>query len=392
MTYDLTGKGRTVLKAFWGRYYNNLADGFSSANPGGTNYVDYNFTDLDGNGLYSGPQELFGQRGARIGGASTGVNAGLKTPHTDEISGTVEHQFWGESSVRGTFVRKMQRDFLPFYYTPLVPTWIGQITIPVATTVGNEAYNLVDIPAAIAADPKIFDNVPDGDFNYNTIEFAFNKRIGSKVFVEMSYDHIWRDELRSADLDNWGSLSPLSTDPIGVNFFNNANPAVSNRQKTTMWHYQALGRYTFPWDIGFAVNWRLQSGFPFSRIIPDGQAVDAAGNILNLSPSPFFVENLENNRSDNVSLMNFRAGQVLPGRRACPHHGDVRPLQRVEREPGDELQSEQQRVWQHHRGAGPDRRAGWSTAGVLNQTVRVFFSAGSFRGPGVFFGPVTLRP
>jgi hypothetical protein len=97
-----------------------------------------------------------------------------------------------------------------------------------------------------------------------------------------------------------------------VNFFNNPNPAVSNRQKTTMWHYQLLGRYTFPWDIGFAVNWRLQSGFPFSRIIPDGTAVDAAGNILNLSPSPFFVENLENNRSDNVSLMNFRVDKSFP--------------------------------------------------------------------------------
>ena len=38
-SYDLTGKGQTVLKGFYGRYYNNLADGFSSANPGGTSYA-----------------------------------------------------------------------------------------------------------------------------------------------------------------------------------------------------------------------------------------------------------------------------------------------------------------------------------------------------------------
>ncbi len=32
-SYDLSGAGKTVLKGFYGRYYNNLADGFSSAEP-----------------------------------------------------------------------------------------------------------------------------------------------------------------------------------------------------------------------------------------------------------------------------------------------------------------------------------------------------------------------
>ena len=40
LTYDVTGKRRTVLKAFYGRYYNNLADSFSTANPGGDNIAD----------------------------------------------------------------------------------------------------------------------------------------------------------------------------------------------------------------------------------------------------------------------------------------------------------------------------------------------------------------
>ena len=37
---NLDGAGKTVLKGFYGRYYNNLADGFSAANPGGTSYND----------------------------------------------------------------------------------------------------------------------------------------------------------------------------------------------------------------------------------------------------------------------------------------------------------------------------------------------------------------
>lgn len=306
-TYDLTGKGRSVLKVFYGRYYNNFADGFSSANPGGTNFAEYNFNDLNRNRLYDGPQEL-GSLRFRLGGAGSTVNPALKTPHIDEVSATVEHQFWGESSIRGTYVRKMVRDWIPIYYTPLVPAWLGQLTVPRTVTVtspqfGRETFRVVDIPDRLASlSDSVFDNAPDGKFDYDTIEVAFTKRFAQKFFFSASYDYQWRDELRSADLDNWGDQSPLGTDPIGVYFFINPNPAVPNRQDSTMWHGTLVGRYTFPYDFAVAANLRYQSGFPYARIIPDG----ATEPTLNLSPAPFFVENLKNNRSDNVALLNLR--------------------------------------------------------------------------------------
>ena len=83
-----------------------------------------------------------------------------------------------------------------------------------------------------------------------------------------------------------------------------ANPAAPNLQKTTVWHYQFLGRYTFKYDIGFSANYRLQSGFPYSPIVADGDTTPG----LNLSNfgAPFFLQNLSENRSDNVNLLNFR--------------------------------------------------------------------------------------
>ena len=76
-SYDLTGKGQTVLKGFYGRYYNNIADGFSGANPGGTNYAEYNFLDQNRNGRYDGPSELGALR-LRIGGARRAGRSGLQ--------------------------------------------------------------------------------------------------------------------------------------------------------------------------------------------------------------------------------------------------------------------------------------------------------------------------
>jgi len=92
-----------------------------------------------------------------------------------------------------------------------------------------------------------------------------------------------------------------------VGYFLNPNPAVSNRQETTVYHLAMMGRYVFPWEIGLAANYRYQSGFPYSRIIPDATTEPT----LNAVPAPFFVENLENNRSDNVSLLNLRVDKAF---------------------------------------------------------------------------------
>src|SRR5262249_27142314 len=100
VSINLAGDGKSVLKAFYGRYYNNLADGFSAANPGGTTYVESNSNDLNGNHRYDGVQELgtFRFRSPATYGTADAVDSHAKTPHTDEYSATVERQFWGESS------------------------------------------------------------------------------------------------------------------------------------------------------------------------------------------------------------------------------------------------------------------------------------------------------
>jgi hypothetical protein len=315
-SYNLNAKGQTVLKAFWGRYYNNLADGFSSANPGGTNYVDYTFLDQNHNNRYDGPSEL-GPFLSRTGGASATVNPDLKTPHTNEISGSLEHQFWGESSVRLTYVRKNQYDFVPFYFTPLIPAWLGNVNVAKrvvnAGSNGTETFNLLDVPDSLADSTDVaFDNWPESDFHYDTIEFAFNKRFSERFFIQSSFDHIWRNELRSSDINNSGSTSPLDTDPIGVRPELTPNPSAPNRQKTTMYHAQFLGRYTFPYDVAFAVNYRFQSGFPYSRII-DGNTDNTTPtlNLCNFNCT-FFVENLDQNRSEAVNLLNFRLDKSFP--------------------------------------------------------------------------------
>jgi len=313
VTYDLTGRGRTVLKGFYGRYYNNIADSFTGANPGGITTAEYNFLDQNRNGRYDGPSELGTQR-LRSGGASTLVSPDYKTPFAEEISASFETQLPGESSARVTYVRKNLRDAAPYYVSNLVTAWVGQNTVPVTRTIAGETFSLVDVPDSLADQTSVaYANFPDGTFKYDTIEFAYNKRVSQKFFINTSADYQWRSDFRSPLVsNNWDiSTSPLSSEPIGgnggANYYVGANPAVPPRQETTTYHFQFLGRYEFPAQIGFSANYRYQSGFQYSRIIPDCSCL----NLSNYG-ADFFVEPLKNNRSDNVGLLNFRLDKSFP--------------------------------------------------------------------------------
>ena len=107
-------------------------------------------------------------------------------------------------------------------------------------------------------------NFPDGNFNYDTIEFAYNKRVSQKFFINASADYQWRSDFRSSLASNGYdiSTSPLSADPIGIGLLLHANPAVPPRQETTAYHFQFLGRYEFPCEIGFSANYRVPERVP----------------------------------------------------------------------------------------------------------------------------------
>ena len=200
-----------MLKGFWGRYYNNLADGFSSANPGGTNYAEYNFLDQNRNNRYDGPS------GARhASGSASAARRRRSTPTSRRRTPTrsaasLEHQFWGESS-RAVHLCAQEpvttscRSTSPRSF----PAWLGQVNGADTRRVdGGETFTLLDVPASIADQTNApFDNWPDGDFHYDTIEVAFNKRFSDRFFAQSSFDYIWRDELRSADISNWGIDQP----------------------------------------------------------------------------------------------------------------------------------------------------------------------------------------
>lgn len=309
VSYSPTEDGQNVIKGFYGRYYFNFADRLSNVNPGGTNTKDFRFNDLNGNRLYDGPQEL-GALVASAGGTSTTLDPNLKTPYADEISVSFERQFWGQSSARVAYVRKQSRkEFATFNVLRE-----GQFTVPRTVTINEQDFvngvtrpitlTVFDIPDSLRGKVQnvvttIPDSVGGGDYNYDTIQLGFNKRFSRGLFIQSSFDYQWRDELRQ----NSNTNSPLNTDPLGVGFFQNVNPAVSNRQDSTNWQAHLLGRYVFPYTVGVSTNVRAQSGWQYARLL--------RVSLPNAGSQTFFAENIDNNRSDKVVIVDLRADKVI---------------------------------------------------------------------------------
>jgi Carboxypeptidase regulatory-like domain len=310
IAYDVSKNGRAVVKAFYGRYYYNFADRLAGADPGGTNRKDYKFNDLNGNRTYDGIQEI-GALVATAGGSTTTVDPNLKTPYADEVSVSFEKQLWGESSVRVAYVRKMTRDDFATYNVLRE----GQFTVPRDVTIALQEFGqpagtampfrVYDIPDSLRGQVRnviasIPESVGGGDNNYDTIQTAFIKRLGSGLFFQGSFDYQWRNELRTTANP---SNDPLVSDTLGLDYFQNVNPDVSNRQKNTNWQARMLGRYEFKYGIGTAVNLRIQSGWQYARLM--------SVSLPNAGTQVFFLENIENNRSDTAALLDLRVEKAL---------------------------------------------------------------------------------
>jgi hypothetical protein len=300
---DLTGDGKTALKGYYGRFYFNLADTFFDVNPVGFAFQHYAFVDPNENGLYDGTHELgtlFGQ----FGGGATAINPGLEPAFADEIHFSVEREIAADTSLRFSYVHKTLRNAFGAFNRSQVEQLLDS-PIPCGDEVFPCPPNpFTGEPLALArvADPipeSLYDNFPGGDYVYRTLQLAGRRRFSGSFFVQGSFDYQWRNEIKQASATG----STTAFDPIAVLFdggilFQNHNTEVEYLQRSSNWYGKLLARYLLPSDFALSVNLRHQSGWPWAPIY--NASVPGSGN------HSFFLEDVENHRSENVTLVDLR--------------------------------------------------------------------------------------
>lgn len=308
--FDMSGRGTSVLKGYFGRFYANIGSGLPEANPAGRGREVYEFLDLNENGLYDGRQEL-GDLLEAAGGGATQFDPGFELPYSDEYSASFEQELATGLGVRVAFVHKRYRNW-----------WNADVNVAQALNLTNDVtatctgcpfdlegseINLVTIPddQTERVDSRIM-NVPllpttggeDTDMTFTAWQVSLTRRFRNNFFLNASFDKLFRDELRSPD----ASTSPFVADPLEQDWFQNHSRDVANRQETKYWTAKLLTRYVTSNEFGLALSARFQSGFPWApvhRLL-----------VPNVGTKAILLTDLDANRSEDVTVVDLRVDKA----------------------------------------------------------------------------------
>jgi hypothetical protein len=319
--WDITGKGRTVLKGFFGKYaYNPSADVLSRENPVGAATRRYAFVpcsatvttgcDLNGNKVVDSAAEL-GRLISTAGGAgSVKVDRDIDHPYGLEISTHLEHELLPSLSVRGSYVFKGTRD----EWAEIDTVRTGALNVPfnfldpgrdgLTGTSDDQTVQLFGMAAGTGSN-RVYGNpekygLPGFEANYHTVEFAVNRRLKNKWMLLTSFEHTWSNSFVSPAQSTTSALGVIRQ---GTAYLWNPNQRRFGKQSQTFWNYKLIGRYELPWQIAVAGSFKLQSGYNWAR--------STSVTIPNLGATTVAMEPLSANRSPNVGILDVRAEKAF---------------------------------------------------------------------------------
>jgi hypothetical protein len=312
--WDVTGSGKSVWKAYYGRfYYNPSTDITSLENPVGQAALRYQFRDLNGNKVLDGPQEL-GNLITTVGGAGfVKVDRGLQHAYGQESSTHFEREVVPYLSARASYVYKTTRNG----WAEIDLARVNAYTVPFAfTDIGADGVRgtgddrqlaLFDRPAGLPqtrtfTNPGNIPGVPALEGDYHTIEFALNRRFHDKWLLLTSFEHTWADDFRNTTT-GVSALDVVRQAVTGIsgaaNVMSQPNRRRFGRQETTYWNYKVIGRYVFPYDVGVSGSYKLQSGYNWGR--------NTSVGFPNAGSESVLMEPVNANRTENVHIIDFRA-------------------------------------------------------------------------------------
>ncbi len=300
--FDLSGDGKTVIKANYGLYWHNPGVGIpDNANPNtGSKSATYGWNDLAGcAGCVNGdrrwqPGEETNRQTASLEGALV-LDPNLKDPYSHEAAAWLERQITDTIGVRGGFVYKTEDDLIEQYISARsldaynVPYNFTDIGVDgVRNTADDRVLTFMGLTSAQAAalgTTQVVMNLPKYG-RYKTAELSMNKRYGNRWSASLGGAYTWMKDFPNNFPQNPAQL-----------------PGAEDR---SVWNFKASGSYDGPWGVRISPVLRHQSGVNYARqttlSFPTG--VTASGTTIYLEPA-------NANREDNIWVFDVRAEKTV---------------------------------------------------------------------------------
>jgi hypothetical protein len=292
VAYDVAGNGRTVVKANYGRFYNNPSTDLGlDTNPIQSTYAAFGWIDKNGDGKFT--MDELGNFASLTGGARNTVQPGIAQPYTDEIDLFVERQLVTDLGLRVGYIYKQQkaqwaladlgrpRELWTMPFTVADPGPDG--TVGTADDSTFTAYNMSTVTVS-----RLERQAPDADHqSYRNLDVTLNKRMSRKWSLVASLIYTWANE------SVWGAPQ-------------NPNQDLNNYTHTTKYTFKLFGSYQAPYGIVVSPVFRFQQGAPVPRRV----TVSTNGGSFDMLAQPAGAY-----RQDNVAIFDTRIEkQVRVGR------------------------------------------------------------------------------
>ena len=317
LAFDVTGKGNSVLRFNYGRYYIMQGTGLAeTANPVGLAGKFYSWTDSNGDGIPQTNEWL--PNGANtipvnaFGGSSTHINTSMNRPYSEQISAGYERQMLGDVRIGVTYYYRTKKNLIGIENTAVSPSDY----VPIATLGGSPIVNpITGQPMTLFSfqptDPTKFGafnfmvtNIPKLDDNsYHGLEFTAVKRLSHKwqilggFTIQRQKGVYGRGFSDQATSDNF-------TDPN-----NDINRSNNYLNLDATYVFKLDNTYELPWRIGTSVNFQHYTGFPLQPTdtfsIPDG---NSPPDIINES---VILQPAGKLRLPSVNMLNLRLSREV---------------------------------------------------------------------------------
>jgi outer membrane receptor protein involved in Fe transport len=266
LVYDVKGNRKTVLRATFGRFYNQVYVGeFSAANPFGLGSRVYRWSDLNGDRIWQPGEEgqLISDSTGRLNGR---IDPNVKASYDQSLTAGIERELMPDLAVGATFIMKKEYDLaetinaaLPFdrAYVPVTltnpltnqpitvyaqsPAFVGVPTVRLYTNPGSETCAFC----------------PDLERKYRAVELNLRKRMRNHWQLFASYVYSKAE----------GNKGQGHNESQG-NVFGNPNNTVNSYGRLNLerpHQFKVQGTYEAPWEVLLSASFTAQSGLPWAR-------------------------------------------------------------------------------------------------------------------------------
>lgn len=306
-SYDLTGNGRTALKASASRYALQVGiDRVTNVNPMTVGSADCSWSDPNGNRKYDVGEINLATCPAFSGGSFVDYAPGVKWPYSDEVTAGIETQLPGAVRVGAMFYYRTNRDQIGqkntlqpaseyTKYTITIPNGPGgTLASPKPQTV--EVYNISAVANALSA--SVRDNLEYLNTDYKGVEFTATKRFSKKWQMQMGFT-LGKNEggvAGGTDLN----------DPNNTRF---PKGIVGNDSEQA---FRLSGSYTLPMDISLSGSMVANNGYPYVSTYNLTRAVAATQGItLTRASQTIQLSKRGEERLPNVVMFDARLSKTF---------------------------------------------------------------------------------